>query len=64
VGLFLDRVAKLPRIVNVLDLSMTPGGNREHPGGGLVTSCTATTYKFVDTPPVQSKGNPPSRKRE
>lgn len=64
VGLFLDRVARLPRIVNVFDLDMSPGGNPNRPGSALVTSCTATTYKFLDSPPAQPKGKPASRKRK
>lgn len=64
VGLFLDRVARLPRIVNVLDLDMSPGGNPTRPGSALVTSCTATTYKFVDSPPAQPEDKPASRKRK
>jgi type IV pilus assembly protein PilO len=64
VGLFLDRVARLPRIVNVFDLDMAPGGNPKLPGSALVTSCTATTYKFVDSPPAPPKGEPASHKRK
>jgi type IV pilus assembly protein PilO len=58
VGLFLDRVAHLPRIVNVFNIDMTPGAEKRGPGGNLVTSCTATTYKFVDSPPPQDKTSP------
>ncbi|MDL2123343.1 MAG: type 4a pilus biogenesis protein PilO [Deltaproteobacteria bacterium] len=45
VGLFFDKVSRLPRIVNIKDIMMaTP---RE--GDMLNTSCTAVTYKFVET---------------
>jgi type IV pilus assembly protein PilO len=64
VGLFLDRVAKLPRIVNVSDLDMAPSGNPNRPGNALETSCKATTYKFIESASDQSKGKPASRKRK
>ncbi|HDI58790.1 MAG TPA: protein PilO [Desulfobacteraceae bacterium] len=64
VGLFLDRVAKLPRIVNVSDLNMAPGGDQKRPGRTLVTSCTATTYKFIESASGKSKRKPASRKRK
>jgi type IV pilus assembly protein PilO len=45
VGLFFDKVSRLPRIVNIKDIVIaTP---RE--GDMLNTSCTAVTYKFVET---------------
>ncbi len=62
VGLFLDRVAHLPRIVNVFDIHMAPGGDKKESAGNLVTSCTATTYKFVEAPPPQAKKNTPPGK--
>jgi type IV pilus assembly protein PilO len=45
VGLFFDNVSRLFRIVNIKDIVMTTP--RE--GKGLNTSCTATTYRFVET---------------
>jgi type IV pilus assembly protein PilO len=62
VGLFLDRVAHLPRIVNILDINMAPGAKKTGTGGGLVTSCTATTYKFVESPPPQDKKKTPPKR--
>jgi len=45
VGLFFDKVSRLSRIVNIKDIVLaTP---RE--GGMLNTSCTAVTYRFVET---------------
>jgi len=45
VGLFFDKVSRLSRIVNIKDIVIaTP---RE--GGMLNTSCTAVTYRFVET---------------
>ena len=45
---FFEKVAKLPRIVNISDISM--GDRKEIKGKGYVinTSCTIKTYMFVD----------------
>lgn len=48
-GLFLDRVSKFPRIINVSGLVL------EGQDGGTATlrvSCTATTFVLLDTPPA------------
>ena len=57
VGLFFDRVAHLPRIVNIFDITMKPLGGKGAKGGNtLETVCTATTYKFVEAaPPAKAK---------
>ena len=44
VAVFLDKVARLSRIVNVKDISM----GRDKKSTELTTSCTAVTYKFVE----------------
>jgi type IV pilus assembly protein PilO len=43
VAIFFDRVGKLDRIVNVVDVSMTP---IKAMGSVLKTSCKAVTYRF------------------
>jgi type IV pilus assembly protein PilO len=45
---FFEKVAKLPRIVNISDISM--GDRKDVKGKGIVinTSCTIKTYMFVD----------------
>ena len=45
---FFEKVAKLPRIVNISDISM--GDRKEVKGWGfpITTSCTVKTYMFVD----------------
>ena len=43
-GLFLSKVASLPRVVNVRDLTLKP----TKAGTELNTSCTAVTYRFVE----------------
>ena len=49
VGLFFDKVATLPRIVNIEKIKITPlKGSNE-----LITSCSAVTYKFIDEAPQE-----------
>jgi type IV pilus assembly protein PilO len=45
---FFEKVAKLPRIINISDITM--GDRKELKGKGtvIVTSCTIKTYMFVD----------------
>ena len=45
VALFFDKLARLSRIVNIENIKMTTakGGNT------LTTSCTAITYRFIET---------------
>ena len=63
-AVFLDKVARLSRIVNVRDISM--GQTKD--GLDLNTSCTAVTYKFVEGPPPEDpkkkKKKPKKRKRK
>jgi type IV pilus assembly protein PilO len=48
-GLFLDRVSKFPRIINVSGMVLE---GRDEPGNvTLRVSCTATTFVLLDTPP-------------
>lgn len=57
VATFFESVAELNRIVNIRDINMTP----EKGGNLLTTTCTAVTYKFLETseaskaPPRRSK---------
>lgn len=49
-GLFLDAVSKLPRIINVSDITM--GNAREDERSGVIhldISALATTYRYVET---------------
>ena len=45
VGEFFDKVAKLPRIVNIRNIKMIPSDS-----GVKETTCIATTYMFVEKP--------------
>ncbi len=59
VAVFFDKVANLPRIVTIRDISMTPAKSRGiHT---LTTKCTAVTYKFIEKTPAK-KGRKKGRK--
>jgi type IV pilus assembly protein PilO len=49
-ALFFDRIAKLPRIVNILDITISrkSAGKTEKYIGNLDASFKAVTYKFID----------------
>jgi type IV pilus assembly protein PilO len=51
---FFDRVAKLPRIVNVSELEMTIGGE-DSQDTQLKVKGKATTFRFVEEPPGDTK---------
>lgn len=57
---FCDLVARMPRIVNITDVAMTPGAKR---GAELSTKCTAVTYKFVGEKPAAKKGKKGKKKK-
>ena len=73
VALFFDRVGRLPRIVNISEVSME---NAKEAFGRweINTACTATTFKFLEKSPAElakekekdkktgeSKGTPPKK---
>ena len=74
VALFFDRVGRLPRIVNISEVSMD---NAKETLGRweISTACTATTFKFIEKSPAElakeakekekktgeSKGTPPKK---
>jgi type IV pilus assembly protein PilO len=45
---FFEKVAKLPRIVNISDISMSDRKDVKGRGYIITTSCTVKTYMFVD----------------
>lgn len=59
-AIFLDKIARLSRIVNVKDISM----GRTKDGEDLNTSCTAVTYKFVEGPPPEDPKDKKKKKRK
>jgi type IV pilus assembly protein PilO len=48
VAVFFDKVANLPRIVNVREIKMAPQ-SIQGAGSTLTTACQAVTYKFIET---------------
>jgi type IV pilus assembly protein PilO len=55
---FFDRVARLSRVVNIRDVSINPvKGNMS-----LTTSCTAVTYKFIESKPAPKKTSAKKKK--
>jgi type IV pilus assembly protein PilO len=70
VAVFFDKVGKLPRIVNITGVSMD-GAKEVAEKWEISTSCTATTFKFVERDPAElakekkkevKKGGPPAKK--
>jgi type IV pilus assembly protein PilO len=49
VVLFFDKVARLSRIVNIDDINISAATSRDN----LTTSCTAVTYRFIESTPKQ-----------
>jgi type IV pilus assembly protein PilO len=55
VAVFFDKVANLPRIVNIRNMKMTPQSQKgSH--DRLTTACQAVTYKFIESAPAAKKG--------
>ncbi|MFZ1987165.1 MAG: type 4a pilus biogenesis protein PilO [Desulfatitalea sp.] len=57
VAVFFDKVANLPRIVNVRDVKMAPQSQKGETNA-LTTSCQAVTYKFIESAPKPKAGQP------
>ncbi len=60
VAIFFDRVARLSRVVNIRDISMKPVKGND----SLVTSCTAVTYKFIESAPPSKKKSSKKKKKK
>ena len=58
-ALFFDKVARLSRIVNIRNISMSRDGETLD----LNTSCTAVTYKFVEPEPNKDNGKKKTPKK-
>jgi len=61
VAVFFDKVAHLPRIVNIRDIAMKPQSGQDSTGD-LSTTCQAVTYKFIEETPNSNKKTTPSRR--
>jgi type IV pilus assembly protein PilO len=62
VGVFFDRVSKLPRIINVVDFNMTRAKDiKGRPEGKdeilIKTSCLLNTYRFIEKKAEERKGD-------
>ena len=60
VVIFFDKIARLPRVVNIQNIKMKPIKG----GRSLTTSCTAVTYKFIKQAPKKKKKKKTGRKRK
>ena len=59
-GVFFDKVSKLPRIINVVDFNMTRAKDTKGKGEvkddtAVRTSCLLNTYRFVEKKPEEKK---------
>jgi type IV pilus assembly protein PilO len=71
VAIFFDKVGKMPRIVNIAGVTME-GAKETFGKWEITTSCTATTFKFIEKEASdlakdkksqqEPKGVPPSKK--
>jgi type IV pilus assembly protein PilO len=59
VAVFFDKIANLPRLVNVSAIRLVPQQN----GTKLSTACQALTYKFVEPSEVPKKGGNGKKKK-
>ena len=58
IGIFFDKVGKLPRIINVVDFNMTrlkDAKGRSESGIVLRTSCMINTYRFIEKKSEEKK---------
>lgn len=65
-GVFLDRVSKFPRIINVGGMQIR-GKQQPAPNASVEVTCTATTFVLLDNPapaPAQKKGAAAPKKTE
>ena len=64
VGLFLDRVAKLPRIINVGSIEMTSVAPRPGASASVRVTCTAMTFVLTEPPTGAPGPAVPAKKTE
>jgi type IV pilus assembly protein PilO len=59
IGMFFDKVSKLPRIINVVDFNMSRAKDLKGKGESDVivkTSCQINTYRFIEKKAPEKKG--------
>jgi type IV pilus assembly protein PilO len=54
-AMFFDKVARLPRIVNISNISVTKEAAGKTAEAGLKATCVATTYRFLEVSEKQSE---------
>jgi len=62
-GLFFDKVSKLPRIINVVDFNMTRAKGKGEPENMIRASCLMNTYRFIERKPEEKKGEKTSEQK-
>jgi type IV pilus assembly protein PilO len=62
-AIFFDQVARMNRIVNIENITMTRVKGKGKSLGELTAKCTAVTYKFIDEPPKKKKSKKKKRRR-
>ncbi len=64
VVVFMDKVANLPRIVNIRNIKMAPQSqSKSENNNALTTVCQAVTYKFIESAPQPAKGRAKNRRK-
>jgi type IV pilus assembly protein PilO len=70
IGIFFDKVSKLPRIINVVDFNMTRAKEIKETTGKdetqtmLKTSCMINTYRFIETKSEEKKSEKKAARKE
>ena len=67
IGIFFDRVSKLPRIINVVDFNMTRAKDvkgRSESEVLVKTSCMINTYRFIEQKREEKKGEKKAAPKE
>jgi len=62
-ALFFDLVARLPRIVTIENIQMTPAKDNKN-GRDLSTKCMAVTYKFIEPSEQKTNSKKKSKKKK
>jgi type IV pilus assembly protein PilO len=55
IGIFFDKVSKLPRIINVVDFNMTRARGKSETEILVKTSCMINTYRFIEKKSEEKK---------
>ena len=66
IGIFFDKVSKLPRIINVVDFNMTRANVKGRSESEVLvkTSCMINTYRFIEQKREEKKGEKKAASKE